>query len=348
MQTFCVLDFETSSLNYYESDFKVISAALAWNDGRTEFILGQEAIGEKLKTLGNTPIIVYNIGFEQGVTQCVYNLKLEYYCDCQRLVQLYDNGGSGENQGFSLKNAVRRILKSGGDYEQEAYAWIRANVPGARRGKEGQHISQLPRDLLEKYNLADVENTAKLYHKISTYFREIKYDWTLDHTLYLHSASLIVDARTKGVLVNREKLQKDLESLENEVKTIDTTFYKTFAKEIETVREKLKEEKQSKLKKKILTELPEFNITSKKQLKMLFVDLLKLDSGFKTAKGSPSFKASHMGLYGSGGKLLEKRGKKLNHINQAKALLELSEKDGRWHCSLRAVGTSSGRFAGGS
>lgn len=46
--------------------------------------------------------------------------------------------------------------------------------------------------------------------------------------------------------------------------------------------------------------------------------------------------------------MLVKNKKILLVINQAKALLALSDKAGLWHLSLKVVGTSTGRLAGGN
>ena len=351
MDKYVVFDVETSGLNYWEPDFRLVSASFVDQDGSAVFTFGEDETRAVLLELSYSrlPILVYNLGFELGVTRCRFpGIELNYALDVARLVQLHDSGGDGAGQGFGLKRSVKRILNKIDDYTDEAYSWIRENVPEARRGKEGAHLSKLPRDILERYNHGDTYYTRELYLKLTQEFRKIDYDYSLDHELYLNCVSLIVDAKIRGIKVDREQLQKDLIEMETEVALIDAQFFEMVADEVDSVRNRLFDKAQAKFKKKVLTEIPPFNITSKKQLEMLFVDELGLNSGFKTAKGSPSFKSSHMGLWGKPGKLLERRGKKLNHINQVKALLDLSEKDGRFHPGLKAVSTRSGRLAGGN
>lgn len=349
---FVALDFETTGLNFYEPGFKVLSCSLTRStDGESQFIMGHEEVRAALARLEyrQTPIATYNLAFELGVVTCCYpELQLNWWVDVQRLVQLYDNGGRGADQGFGLKSSVRRILGDYSNYEEHIYSWIRANVPGCRRGKEAQFISRLPRDLLEDYNIKDTEYTLKLYTHVAARFAAEGYDWQLDHELYMATVRLIVDAKIRGVRVNRDGIVESIISLQKDIEDIDTRFADQFEQEIRHVREELRILEQAKFKKKIVTEAPAFNLTSKRHLKMLFCDLLKYNIGFKTPGGSPSFKASHMALYGDGGKLLARRGKLLNWLNQAKALNDLSTSDGRWHPSLRAVGTATGRFAGGS
>lgn len=349
MNKFIVLDFETSGLNYWEPDFQVTSCSLVWNDGTTEFIMGQDRVGGRLAELRDTPIFVYNLAFEQGVCRCVYpNITPNFSVDIARLCQLFDSGGDGPLQGFSLKKCVRRILGKDDNYADEIHSWLRANIPGVKRGKEGAYLSQAPIDILERYNIADSKYTLELYEFITKKFEKEGYDWKIDHELYFSSVALVVDAKIRGVIVERDKLANNLEIMQKEVSDLDTRFRTDFDNEIQTVRQQLLDKKNAKLKKKKHTELPEFNIGSKTQLRMLFVDLLGIDIGFKTKTGNPSFKSVHLGLYGSGGELLSKRGKKLLIVNQALALLELSKKDGRWHQSLKLANVRTGRFAGGN
>lgn len=349
MEKFCVLDLETTGLNFYEEDFRIKSVALVWNDGTAEFIVGEKEVGDRLSELGQTPILVYNLSFELGCVRCRYpNLSLNFTTDVARLVQLFDGGGDGPLQGVSLKKSIRRILSIEDDYTESIYSWIRHNIPGVRRGKEGAYLSQAPYDLLKAYNIADSKYTLDLYNFIVTQFKEEGYDWSLDNEIYMSTVDLVVQSKIAGVYVDRETLTKNIEVMRAEVLTTDIKFREDFAGEILHVQQALLAKKNAKLKKKQHTELPEFNIGSKTQLKMLFVDLMGIDIGFKTLTGNPSFKSSHLGLYGPGGVLLAKRGKKLLILNQALALLELSEKDNRWHVSLKLTNVRTGRASGGN
>jgi DNA polymerase I-like protein with 3'-5' exonuclease and polymerase domains len=91
-----------------------------------------------------------------------------------------------------------------------------------------------------------------------------------------------------------------------------------------------------------------FNVGSNKQLEMLFCGELGMVAQFKTEKDSPSFKSCFLHQWGDGGTILAKRRKRLLVLKQAQALYELSAYDGRWHMDLKACGTATGRFAGGS
>ena len=91
-----------------------------------------------------------------------------------------------------------------------------------------------------------------------------------------------------------------------------------------------------------------FNVGSNHQLRMIFVDILKMVPKFLTDKGSPSFKSPALPQWGEGGMLLGKRRKRLLVLKQATNLLILSGYDGRFHLDLKACGTSTGRYAGGT
>lgn len=349
MEKFVVLDLETSGLNFYESDFEIKSAALVWNDGTAEFIVGEKEVGERLAQLGQTPILVYNLSFELGCILCRYpELSLNFTVDVARLTQLWDGGGDGPLQGLSLKRCVRRILNIEDDYTESIYSWIRHNIPGVRRGKEGVYLSQTPYELLKEYNIADSKYTLQLYQHITDAFKEQNYDWTIDHDLYKSTVNLVVSGKIQGIHIDREQLQTNLILMQKEVDEADQKFHTDFENEITQVRQQLLAKKNAKLKKKQHTELPPFNVGSKTQLKMLFVDLMGIDIGFRTASGNPSFKSIHLPLYGSGGELLAKRGKKLLVVNQATAMLNMSEKTGRWHPSLKLTNVRTGRLSGGN
>jgi DNA polymerase I-like protein with 3'-5' exonuclease and polymerase domains len=224
----------------------------------------------------------------------------------------------------------------------------------------------------------DTEATWELYETITSRFTEQKYDWTIDFNFWFPLVKEIVKAQIRGVVVNKDKLINNIRTINKEIEDIDLAFsifmqpellqwYKTKAKDakqevIDMLERKLARVKLEKTKVKTEQELLQvigededkflyedvkFNISSKKHLEELFVDILGINIGKTTPTGKPSFKAAHIGLYGEGGKLLEKRGKALLNRVQMEKLLELSLSDGLWHLSLKTTGTTTGRFSGG-
>lgn len=391
-------DFETvellpdgttrASAEFYRDNFRVASCAFTVRDGvgyRSWFVKGEEAVREELKKLGDRPVIVHNLAFEQGVTRCRFpDIKLNWYADTMRLGQLVDGGGDENSyeillieaedddsdddvkkistSGFGLVKMAKRILNRP-DHKEEAYAWIRANVPECKKGKEGSYLDRLPDGLMETYNVGDTETTYALYEHITTFFLERDFDWQFDHALYMSSVYHVVSNKIRGVKVDREKLRAYAETVVAEIDEIGRQFETQFADAIKVVeRQRLLEEirgrKTLKGRKKYLKRVktdPEkwsediaFNVGSNKQLEALFVGVLKIQPKFFTDKGSPGFKSSFLSQWGSGGLLLGNRRKRMLVLKQACNLLKLSEYDGRWHCDLRLVATKSGRGAGGS
>jgi DNA polymerase I-like protein with 3'-5' exonuclease and polymerase domains len=345
------IDFETSGLDFYSPDFEVKSLSIARKRGSTyqaKFYDKPEDIREALELLAEnkTPLVVYNVGFEFGVLSCNYpDLEFNIYCDVARLVQV--NGEIPDEQGYSLKDAVRRLLPEMANYEDEIKEWVADNIPEAKR-RWGRFISHAPRDILERYNNADTIATLKIYEMIDMKFNVEGYDWRSEHPLYMYMAKEVVKAKVRGIRVDRGSLLKYKESLEKEINDIDSKFLEEAAEPIMLAREFLKNKEQAKFKKKIVTELPEFNIMSKSHLSILFTNILKQEAVLFTPKLQPSFKKEHLHQWGHLGDVLSQRGKRVIVLNQVRSLLELSEKDGRWHQSLKVVGTSTGRLAGGN
>lgn len=395
-----------ASTEAYRRNFRVLSCAFGWLDATGNFasryFKGEHDVGEFLARIAEQqiPLVAHNIQFEKLVTKCRYPElydKLIWHADTMRLVQNYDNGGpdvfiqeqiytdldemilaleDGEQvvktvslSGLGLAKASRRILNLE-DHKKEAYDWIRTNVPEWSKGKkEGQFLDRLPDDVLERYNVADVEVTLKLYEFITKKFAVEGFDWTLDHDLFLGTAELVVDSKIRGVPVNRKALASYIIDVQNEFDRIGVQFLDRFAEPIKEV-ERLKLLKRiRKLKKlkgrknyvkkyraghvKALEEI-KFNPGSNGQLEMLFCGVLGIEPKFRTKeskkfpKGQPAFKSAVLSQWGDGGEILLKRRKRLIVLKQAMALYALSDYDDRWHLDVKLAAAATGRASGGS
>ena len=74
----CSLDYETTGLNYWEEDFRVLSAAFVFQDKESVFCEGEDSVGSHLLRLikeGYT-FVVHNASFEWGVTFYRYDIDL--------------------------------------------------------------------------------------------------------------------------------------------------------------------------------------------------------------------------------------------------------------------------------
>lgn len=442
------IDFETTGLNAWEPDFRVLSIAASWFVGdpdqeqtQTFFTKGEEPTRVFLKMLSDAqiPLLAHNVGFELLVIKCRFpelNLNLKY--DSMRLSQLM--GGANEmGQGFGLDDSLARHRPDLIGHKQKFYDHLKQKVADAQstgtltektwapddNGKdqrlaiideEGERVwleegiendeaisfngtwetKTVTKEVkltnkslmkyvhladdkaLEEYNVGDTDCTLKLARFIANQFAFEKYNWETDHELFMSMAHLITDAQVRGIKVDREALQKYVEDVTQEVAEIDQVFFKEFDEPIMAVRQALKVKAQSKFKKKIVEELPEFNITSKTHMEALCVDQLDLarkvflkegmedalvPKWFKmvpgehgkehgpellvTPKNSPSFRSAHMHQWGRPGEIIQNRGKRLLVKTQTAKLLSLSEGDGFWHQGLRLCGTVTGRYAGG-
>lgn len=380
------------SVEFYRDDFRAISAAFSWPEGdalASEFVQGEDAIRQRLQALhsAGTTLVAHNLSFEYGVTRYRFGLDFEWI-DTMRLVQNLDNGGKedylapllvgdaavpsfdGEDGddlsdllappktkiGVGLTAAVSRILPSiYHNHKDEAYSFIRDC--GVKAGKEGANLHLLPLDILARYNIADSENTWRLYIECTEQFAAMDYDWTPDHQLYVSIVKQIVSAEARGIAVNREALAVHIEVVQAEVAAMEAAFRDKYAEQMRAVSAaqedaevaKLKTSKgQAKRRAKYALEPIEFNIGSNLQLARLFVNQLGMKATFLTAKGSPSFKSAFLSQWGEGGAILLKRRKRLMVSNHCLALYQLSERDGRWHPQLKASGTRTGRMSSGS
>lgn len=365
------LDFETSGLDFWSPNFQIKSVAVSYRNESGDLVsrFTETNIRRWLEQLHErqTPVIVYNAGFELGVLKCCFpDLKLNIVADVMRLVQVYDNGtrdyhifledmddedAEEVDDGFGLKVAGPRILGSSfNDTHEAAYAWIREHLD-VKRGKEGAFLGSLPGALLRDYNCGDTENTLKLYEKITGEFKRMDYDWHPDHSLYMNVTRLIVDSKIRGVRVDREKLAAYAVQVEAEIQEIEKKFCNALAGPIEEVQRLKLEEVKAKYKTekgRAGAKVDEFNCGSNKQLAMLFVTVMKQPVQFTSATGQPSFKKAHLHTWGEGGEILLARRQRMLVLKQTQNLLKLTEPDGRWHVGLKSVGTSTGRFAGGS
>lgn len=385
------------SLEAYKDNFRIDSIACTWYNKTGEmvsyFCQGEEKVVRVLRLLSRLqiPLVAHNIAYEMLVSACrVPNLSLNWYCCTMRLSQLWDGGGDkfavewvlpddykdateGEEKeepelkkeltgGLGLVKCLKRILPEDYiDHKKEAHQWIRANVEECKKGKEGGFLSKLPTDILKRYNIADTENTLKLYDYLIKEYAAENFDWRVDHTIWLNSARRINDAHIHGILVDRTSADSYRREILGEMKAIEEKFLTKLAtdiKKVERIRLLNRIRKLKKLKgrkafikryrsgnEKSVKDV-KFNVGSGTQLVQLFIDVQKKEIVFETPKGAPSTKSSHLYTYGEGGELLAARKKRQLVLKQVERLLEKSEYDGRWHLNLRACGTVTGRFAG--
>ncbi len=344
-----VIDFETTGLNFWEPDFKVISMAWAQRDPvndqiTTSFTDDPETMRVCLMRMEHEAIWVHNASFELGILKYVFpDVPLKILGDTMRLIQLFDGGGIANQLG--LKASAKRILgPAKGDWEKPVHDWILKNVPGSKQKGIGAHLWQAPKDLLEAYNRADVQRTLELLEHILIRFEVAKYDYRQDMELYLYMVDRFVDAKAHGIPVDRPALEKYVSYLAATMQEIDSSFQMFFQNAVKEATSILHAKEQSRFKKKVVTEIPKFNPGSTKHLEYLFCEVLKMVPRITTPKGRPCFKTKYLAQWGDGGRILAGRSKAQFTRAQSLALLERSARqDARWHPDLSPGTTVTGR-----
>jgi DNA polymerase I-like protein with 3'-5' exonuclease and polymerase domains len=319
-------DFETTGLDYWNPNFRVLSCAFAWqgDDGRikTRYLVGEEDIASQLKIIAEQKIslIAHNALFELGCILYRFPhiddtiLKI----DTKRLVQCYDNGGkdvksanpmsledelaalNGElktKTGLGLESAVTRLLpRDFHNHKQPYYTWLRENA-GVKKGEEGANLSLLPDEMLEAYNTMDAVVTLMLYNIISDKFISEGFDWSFDHQLHMSACKRIAIAKANGVKVDRERLSLSAKEVRTSITNTQEEFLALYKNEITLidceraeawVNTPTTEAGKRKRKDKGMPEALKFNPGSTKQLAELFIDRLGIKPVFWTKESKAS------------------------------------------------------------
>jgi len=174
------LDFETKTLNMYMPFAKVVSVAISWTiNGKivSKYVDHPVKIRKILLSLEKrqTPILVYNYGFEALVMMTQYSdIKLNFQVDLLRLVQ--QEATKWPEKSFSLKVAVKKLLpRKFHGYEDKLKNWIKKNIVytdvyGKKKAPNddtwGRFINKGPDDLLKEYNTIDTVVPILIYLKI--------------------------------------------------------------------------------------------------------------------------------------------------------------------------------------
>lgn len=279
--------------------------------------------------------------------------------------------------GLGLQSAASRVLGKAWQNHKEPYHKYLRETHGVKKGQEGKNLHLLTPELMEGYNTADTDVTLMLWDTLTKEFERIGYDWKLDHHLHRAAISRLTHSKVRGIRVERERLLQFAERTLNEQQEIILNFHKEMADPIASLERKRKEawingpktdkgraNRAAKAEEK--REEWQFNPRSTTQLADLFVGECKKEPQFFTKENKkarskrlsgenvpdfvpkPSFRAAHLPSYGEGGEILSKLKKRQIVEKQARNLWLLSVLDGRWHSDLRACGTKTNRYTGGS
>lgn len=267
-----------------------------------------------------------------------------------------------KKRGLSLEACARRFLPAQNhDHKSKAHTYLEQKHGVTKNFGGNLHL--LPYYLLKQYNIADTETTLLIYEDCIKFFEAEKFNLKPDTQLYNDRVRHIAEAHKRGLKIDRTALLEYILDIEAEIKAIEDEFYSKFEKELRKVRKWLYLEKrlemlamkngkhkQRRWEKYMNTpcEILRFNFNSNtRHLPMLFMGQLRIKPKFRTGKGAPSFKSSHLSQWGEGGKILIKRKKRLLVLQQAVAIYIASAYDGLLHPQVKASGTRTNRVSAG-
>lgn len=269
-----------------------------------------------------------------------------------------------KQKGLSLEACARRFLPpQNQDHKKVAHDWLKEHH--GITNHYGRYLHLLPEEQLRQYNLADTDTTLLLCEECIRFFKEdAPFDFSRDQQLYNMRTDFISRAYVTGIKVAQEELFQYILDIEKEIDDIDRTFMIMFKDELRAVRKELYKEQRDRMltlktkkgQDKRWTSILEgkyaadlrFNLNSNsKHLPLLFETTLGIEPKFRTNKGAPSFKSTHLHQWGKGGEILVKRKKRQLVLGQAVAIYVSSLYDGKLHPQVKADGTRTNRVSGG-
>jgi len=164
------IDFETTGLNAWEPDFRVLSVAASWLVGdpddditQTYFAKGEDQVRAFLKMLSDAqiPLVAHNVGFELLVIKCRFpelNLNLKY--DSMRLSQLFGHANE-MGEGFGLDDSLARILPHLVGHKQKFYEHLKQQVALAQTNKSLTEKTWTPDDNGKDQRLAIIDDDGE-------------------------------------------------------------------------------------------------------------------------------------------------------------------------------------------
>lgn len=361
---YLVFDFEANEdwgLHIWHPQYTLTSCEFLFVDGDKRRFIFSTDIAEIKKLLkfaikDGYILIVYNYSYEYAVLSHVLKIEPPHnqVLDALRLYGLATKR-AGKAAKRSLIAAVEEFFKVK-DFKDEFHQKVIELGLAKNKAEAKGAVGNLPPDILEEYNKADVEWTEKVF--LESYDRLIGFgvDISFDSNFYNRKVIRNVKAWLHGVKVDREEAAANLASLKEEYDGYIEQFKEKYALEIAEAVRLIKESKlekdyqarynkaknKDKIKRKEDVKF-EFNLGSTDQLTVLFLDVFKLRAKVFTKGGAPSFGRKFMGQWGEHGELISKWKSLVKPISELESVLEQSEVDGRVHFYINPYGTVTGR-----
>jgi len=263
--THVVVDIETSSL--YPRDGYILGVALSHKEGLGYWIPSDviwDSVEDLLKIVFSTKVCIFhNAKFDMKWLQYHYKAVFPSWEDTMLMHYLLN-----ENEPHDLKSLVLKYTKLG-DYDAELEEFKRTYCKAHKVLLRDFSYEVIPTDIMYKYAAADADGTIRLNHifkPLIDKFFTFPYE-----SLLKRGTKFLLDIEEIGVPFSKEKLLEAAVSLNNEIQSERDKLY--------DYPEVLKAEE-------ILG--TKFNPNSTAHLRLLFFDLLKLNSIKKTPKGEKS------------------------------------------------------------
>lgn len=338
-------DFETTGLYPYHGA-TITHLAIAHANGKVLVFEAHEIdTGIQYLVDNRLSLVVWNMAFDLSFIKYYYP---QHYDDI--LSRTYDamrlRAGYAvwdENEGLGLKAATLTYLPDLASYEADLKLWCQGQ---GLKGDFRAHLAQMPSDMVLKYVATDAIATIRLFNRFITKLADTP--WEKDHDLYRYNTNLLIDSQTRGLVVDRERIETCRAMYDAQVNEHYDAFRKQHAEDIERVIELMWDAEKAKRKTekgKAGVPRPTFNPNSNTQLAMLFCQIQGQIPKIKTEKGAPSFKNAHLNQW-VGSEHLQGVGKTAIISRFCENMLEQTEIDGLWHPQLKLTGTVTYRCAG--
>lgn len=360
------LDIETTGLGLIDDKLIGLSLCPKPNIDSSRWYSGKKMV-QAIKWLSENqvPLIVWNALFDIGKLAYEFpQYPLNVVCDVAVFAQMADN--SNKTPGFGLKPCIRKYL--GYETVETEIVDYLSMMLGIQVDENNfrEHLSLVPEEMVAKYCRYDSYYTYALFEYLPNFIKVDTENWMY---LYLNEVQAHIEARIEGILCDREKLvplkekyKQHLENVANEFQNHpEISRFIEYEARNRHYLEQMKRYEKSKtgqIKKTkfadwIQKEKNQFNIGSNKQVlgvfneQGVFFDWEKAEFVYPeyTEKGAPTLDQEHIGLYGLGGEILEKRGNLKLLIDRIDNIFKEHQSDGRWHPDFNMLGTKSGRIS---
>jgi len=310
------------------------------------------------------PIMCWNALFDIGkLTYEFPDCPLNLVCDVAVLAQMTDN--SNATPGFGLKPSVRKYFGYE-TVETDIIEFLHSIDVKCDESDFREHLRLVPEEMVAKYCRYDSYYTYALFDYLPNFIKVDTENWMY---LYIQEVWAAIEARIVGFRYNKEAYLSARERYTATLSEVTNQFltdpeivpfiemqrrHKHYCEQMG----RLEKSKTGKIKRKPYAEWAaeeknQFNVGSNTQLigvfneQGLYYDWETGEFEYPelTEKGSPTLDMDHIGLYGKGGEILERRGNLKLLIDRIDNVIKETESDGRWHPDYNLLGTKSGRIS---